>query len=493
MKKILSIIVFAIILFGCSEEFLDRQPEDVLSPGNFYSTAADIKAGLVGVYATQQAIHNHGGIYSVIELMSDDATLIGHTGNRTDYFYKTTSDSWPALWNNFFKMIVDANNVIYQIDNFENATPAQAVQLNAYRGEACFLRALSYFYLVRLYGPVPMFTEPWHDPGTAFGIGRTPVDKVYNDLIIPDLEYAVANCYKKGDAALGNEGARATKGAALTILGKVYLTLKDHSNAASTLKKLIVDKEAGNYSLIDNYGAIFRPENKFTDESIYEINFNVAAGMPSWYFRNVYSVGYNLYKITNWNQQYNGLSNLMEEFYNAEDWIRYEETVDSGWHATNNIINPLPIKQFPDLEVGAMGKYVNVGTDYNFIVTRYADALLMYAEALMFQNQKDLAVTYINQVRARVNMAPITAADLNIDRMLHERRMELTFEGHRYFDLVRTDKAIEYIQKALSTQEPPGYSFRVLRTEPIPETQLILPIPPAEIEKDQTLEQNPGY
>jgi hypothetical protein len=125
------------------------------------------------------------------------------------------------------------------------------------------------------------------------------------------------------------------------------------------------------------------------------------------------------------------------------------------------------------------------------MITRYADALLMYAEALMVLGQKDVAVSYVNQVRDRVDMAPITEADLDIDRILHERRMELAFEGHRYWDLVRTGKAIEYISRDLMSNV--DYEFRVFRAEPIPEYQLILPIPVAEIQKDETLTQNPGY
>jgi len=88
-------------------------------------------------------------------------------------------------------------------------------------------------------------------------------------------------------------------------------------------------------------------------------------------------------------------------------------------------------------------------------------------------------------------MAPVTAADLNIDRILHERRMELAFEGHRYWDLVRTGKAVEYISRDLMSNV--DYEFRVFRSEPVPEYQLILPIPVGEIEKDPTLTQNPGY
>src|SRR5690606_4616705 len=123
--------------------------------------------------------------------------------------------------------------------------------------------------------------------------------------------------------------------------------------------------------------------------------------------------------------------------------------------------------------------------------TRYADVLLMYAEALMVTGQKDEAAEYVNQVRRRVNMGEITGDELDIDRILHERRMELAFEGHRYFDLVRTGKAVEYLSRDLmSTNE---YEGRKFRNEPVPEYQLLLPIPVGEIEKDQTLTQNVGY
>ncbi len=179
----------------------------------------------------------------------------------------------------------------------------------------------------------------------------------------------------------------------------------------------------------------------------------------------------------------------MDEFVAYEEWTRYKVSVDSGWHATNNLITPIPLKMMPPLN--GIAAYDKIGSDYNYMITRYADALLMYAEALMVLGQKDEAATYVNQVRARVNMAAITAADLNIDWILHERRMELAFEGHRYFDLVRTGKAIEYISADLMSNN--DYEVRVFRAEPIPEYQLILPIPVAEIEKDQTLTQNPGY
>jgi len=254
------------------------------------------------------------------------------------------------------------------------------------------------------------------------------------------------------------------------------------------LKKLIVDREAGNYSLLTDYSKIWLPVNKFNSESIFEVNYNVAAGVPSFYYRNMSSVGVNKYKVTTISCQFAGCKNLMDEFVAYQEWTRYKVSVDSGWHAQNNLITPIPLKMMPPL--AGIVAYDKIGCDYNYMITRYADALLMYAEALM-ESDPGTAVIYINQVRSRVNMAPITVADLSVDRILHERRMELAFEGHRYFDLVRTGKAIEYISRDLRSNC--DYEARTFRSENIPEYQLILPIPVAEIEKDQTLVQNPGY
>jgi starch-binding outer membrane protein, SusD/RagB family len=489
MKNIFSIIAFALLMCGCSESFLDRQPEDALAPATFFKTPADIKTGLVGVYQPLQAIYNQGGLPTITENMSDDGTQ-PFAVSVYNNFYKDNTASAVTFWTAYYKMIVNANNIIDIIDKYVPKTDADGIIVKAYKGEASFLRAFAYFNLVRLYGDVPMVVKRWVDPGTAFGIGRTPVNDIYTKVIIPDLQYASENCYKKGDAAISTEGARVTQGAALTILGEVYLTLNDKTNAAAALKKLIVDKTAGTYSLMSDYATIWLPANKFKSESIFEINYNVTAGVPSYFFRNMSSVGSNKYGVTTISCQYAGCKNLMDEFVAYSEWKRYKVSVDSGWHAMNNLITPIPLKMMPPLDVATLKNYNNIGTDYNYMISRYADALLLYAEALM-TSDPGTAVTYINQVRARVSMAPIAVSDLSIDRILHERRMELAFENHRYFDLVRTGKAIEYISRDLRSNV--DYEKRVFRSEDIPATQLILPIPVGEIEKDQTLTQNPGY
>lgn len=490
MKKYFLLIVISIASFACSDEFLTKQPEDTLSSGNFYTNTDQLKMGLTGCYKSLQSIYNQNDLPLITELMSDDGKDF-YWSSVWHIFTKTNSNSQAEIWNNSYKMIVNCNSIIYQIDNYTAKNESEKIITKAYRGEASFLRALSYFNLVRIYGAVPKVVVPFDNPNLAFGIGRTSTSEIYNSIIIPDLEYAIANCYKKGDTALKNEEARATKGAALTALGKVYLTLHTYDKAAESLKQIIVDKSAGTYSLLTDFKSIFQPSNKFNAESIFEVNFNVAAGQPSYWFK---WMGTDISKKLSANSANQLLveHNLMRDFIYSHDLNRYIATVDSGkMPGASPPIQAWSKKFSPDPD--QIKNYTNTGTDYNYMVTRYADALLMYSEALFMLGKKDEALIYFNQVHAhpRTGLSPIVASELNIDQILHERRMELAFEGHRYFDLVRTGKAIDVISKDLMTKV--DYDVYVYIKEPISEYQLILPIPVGEIEKDPTLTQNSGY
>lgn len=494
-NKFLSLIIIGFALVSCSEDFLNRQPEDALSTDAFYNNPAEIKAGLVACYEPLQNIYSRNEMPQYLEISSDDGKDVLWQSN--DYlFKKTTANARPNFWRDHYKMIVNANNIIDIIDKYKPLNASEEALMAAYRGEASFLRALAYFNLVRLYGDVPKLTARLTNPSSAIGIGRTSVDVIYNTVIIPDLEFAAANCFTKGHTDLQGEEARVTKGAALTILGKVYLTMGDHANAASTLKKLVVDNAAGSYSLLPDFSMIHKSENKFNDESIFEVNYNATAGQPNFLFK----------WMTNENGYRYGIStgggpvimfNFMQEFVDDNDWIggqpdwtRYNATLDSGKLVGGSPeLQPWPKKFVP--ETSTISQYNITGTDNNYMVTRYADALLMYAEALVGINQAAQAVPYVNLVRARAGLNGITADQLDLEQILHERRVELAFEGHRFFDLVRTGKAIEKISWALMTRV--GYDQRIFTLEPIEEYQLLLPIPVGEIEKDASLLQNPGY
>lgn len=488
MKKILVILVLVGIISSCSEDFLNKYPEDSLSFGTYFKSPTEIKTGLLACYKRAQSVYNQNDLPLIIELMADDGKNL-EWNSVWHIFNKTNNNSQSAIWNNNYKMILNCNNIIDVVDKFKPKDAAEEAVIKAYKGEACFLRALGYFNLVRIYGDVPKVVEPFEDPKLAFGVGRTPVSNIYSEVIIPDLEFAAANCYKKGDAALKNEEARATQGAALTILGKVHLTLKDYTNAEAALKKLIVDKSAGNYSLLGNFSNVFQPNNKFNSESVFEINYNVAAGQPSSWFR---WMGWDIQKALG-TEAHNQLlveHNLMREFMKDNDKVRYIATIDSGKvPGATPWIQAWVRKLSPGPDV--IKTYAKTGTDNNYMVTRYADALLMYAEALYFLSRPDEAIIYFNQVRTRTGMPALTSAQLNLDAILHERRVELAFEGHRYFDLVRTGKAIEVISNKLMTKI--DLDDKIYINAPIPEYQLFLPLPVTEIEKDPTLAQNPGY
>lgn len=494
MKKLFSLIIFTATLVSCSEDFLDRQPEDTLSTGAFFNNPSEIKAGLVACYEPLQAIYSRNELPQYVEIIADDGRVVNSQSN--DYLFKKNSgNSRFSLWRDHYKIIVNANNIIDIINNYEPKNTAETALLNAYRGEASFLRGLAYFNLVRLYGDVPKVVERLNNPSSAIGIGRTSVSEIYNTVIISDFETAVANCFKKGDADLQGEEARVTKGAALTMLGKVHLFLGNNAKAAEVLKRLIVDKEAGNYTLLSNFSRIHLFENKFNDESIFEVNYNANSGQPNFLFK----------WMTNENGYRFGIAsgggpivmfNFLQEFVADNDWIsdpdwtRYNSTLDSGILLGGSPeLQPWPKKFVP--EKSTLSQYDITGTNNNYMVTRYADALLMYAEALLGMNQPGEAVAYINMVRERTGLNGISPDQLDLERILHERRLELAFEGHRFFDLVRTGKAIEKISYALMT--PIVYDTQIYTTEPIEEYQLLLPIPVNEIEKDASLVQNPGY
>ena len=494
MKKILFVLIISVCLFGC-DNFLTRFPEDQLTSDNFYTSLADYNKGLTGCYKTLQAIYNDADITGYGEIMSDDTREpgLGAWADPFKMFLKTNGNSISGIWTNDYKLIYNCNAFLENLAKFSPKNAVETAEAKAMEGEAHFLRGLAYFNLVRFYGDVPMVTKTFSSPGESYGLGRTPVAKVYSDVIIPDINIAVAQCYQKGAAQLKGQDARATSGTALYYLAKAYLQQGDFPNAQTALKKMIEDKQGGTFSLMTTYADVFDVSKKYNVESILEAGFSIAAGQPSNFYAHLgpdISTVMNVRNIVTGPAVY-GSCNLLSDFSASGEKDRFAATVDSG--KVSYAVPPLqPFRQKFAPKSADYVKYLNTKTDYNYMIARYADALLMYAECMWKAGNNTGALQYINQVRTRAKMAALPAnTTIDIDLILHERRMELTFEGQRFFDLVRTGKAISVLSKFLRTKV--GYDSPPVNNADIVPEQLLLPIPVSEIQKDPTLIQNPGY
>lgn len=490
IKRALRIFAVAclITLFGSCEDFIDKLPEDTLAPDNYFNNTEEMLSGVAGCYKVLQSIYQHDRMVRTVAYMGSTAKTI-QLNNVFRRFEKSVSNSEGNIYRDNFLMISRCNRMLKLLENTTIEGTIEKREVDAMKGECHFLRALAYFNLVRLYGELPLVIEEFASPLDAFGNGRSSVEDIYSKAIIPDFTMAAELCYKKDAPELTGQRARATKGSALMGLAKAYLTINKTEDAERVLKRLIVDKEGGEYGLLDDMSDVFKPDNKFNKESIFEVNYNVAAGQPSWFFtllQNDISFALGMTRSSGVITTHS----VLREFDDFGELNRFYATLDSG--VVNGVppIQAFPVKMAPPRDERAA--ITDIGSDYNFMVYRYADALLMYGEALM-RNGKD-GKPWIDMVRQRSGMPKLDDdpkfTDLDIYWILHERRMELLYEAHYYFDLVRTGKAVEILSDIL--MRIIDYD-NVPRSTPIPEYQLLLPIPVDEIEKDQSLVQNPGY
>lgn len=477
MKKYFLYILTVVILTSCSD-FLDLQPEFQVSENSFYKSADDIETALIGNYAELQDLHNASLLYlgelttdnaeiqwtspTVSEVESDEVNLTAANG-----FLNTT-------WTTCFSIISGSNNVLSRIDNldFNESLKGQL------KGESLFLRAYSYFYLVRIFGEVPIVEVAFRSPNEimAFDMSRKPVSEVYN-LIILDLTEA-ANLL---EGVEGLSKSRASTGAAKTLLGKVYLTLKQFDPAAGILKEVI---DSNRYSLENDYQKLFTNGNDELPESIFEIKYlsgNVGEGNS---FSSIFTPARFDMAIFPGNMQGSGRilpTPDMANSYEEGDLRRGLSIGDSVFLVTGEYEREIYGLKFVDFTTGIVGD-----GGINFTSLRYADVLLMYAEALNETDKIEEAHTYLNLVRDRAGLQALSGRSKAEFALVleKERRAEFFLEGHRWFDLVRTGR----IQVVMNTYfQDLGLNFSVADHE------LIMPIPLREIDIDPNLQQNPGY
>ncbi len=480
IKMRLWVILVPFLASGCSDNFLDLAPVSQLNGNSFYKTEADIKNALTATYGALQAPGIYYSSMHVIgDLRSDDTWIpnpnAGANLQEVDEFknnaFNTISSS---TWSAHYQGIQSANIVIDKIADVPMETSAKA----RYIGEAKFLRALMYFNLVRTFGDVPLVLEVINNPSEGYAYGREAAGNVYGQ-IVSDLKEAGAVLPEQVASA---EIGRATRGAAMALLGKVYLTLGQWDLAAQTLKALI---GMGTYQLLPNYANLFGASNENSRESIFEVQFKKgSSGEGSPYTNQFAPIGSGT-AVT-------GLGNPLGQNIPTDAIAAAYETGDLRKNAsmqTTYTLNGNTVTH------NYVAKYLgqpaaNLDSDNNWIVLRYADVLLMYAEAL---NELGFAANgeaflYLNQVRNRAGLASKTSNNADPSLQIasqaafrlaveQERRVELAFEGHRWFDLVRTNRALP-----------------VLASLGMKAHHVLLPVPNSQIEINPgVVTQNPGY
>ena len=479
--KSMGLLIVMSLLLTCNDA-LEEVPKAFLTPQNFYETAEDALLAVNASYdhmASGTSNRDFGGVYFnnywvVQAIASDEGYASG--ANNPQYSLPLTNFTWDAnngyledIWEDLYKTINVTNIALKQIPSIEMDQDLK----NRFLGECHFIRGLMYFELVRMFGDVPMSLQPTIDLSTI-GISRTSADKVYEQIII-DLKLARDQLpWAYTDVDKG----RATRGAAGGYLTKVYLTLGLWQNAIDEANIII---QSDVHDLMPNFSDIFKIENSNNKELLFSINFtlnNDAIWETSQF--NVRTLPVELNKNSlSWERPTQYLYDLFE----PSD-LRRDVTFRVQWTDNNSgetlTFDPHVFKYWDETaEPNASS------SSSDFFNLRYSDLLLMKAEAINeLSGPTNEAFELIDQVRER---AGLEALDISLNKeafreaILLERAKEFVFEGHRWFDLVRTGKLEEKVLLA-----KPDVIVDMGR-------HILFPIPQREINVNPNLVQNPGY
>lgn len=485
---------------------MELAPQNNLSAATFFKTEAQFDQALVGAYEQLRGIVTPGTFMD--EMRSDNT-----------FFTYYAPDRGPANWvediilfrdnpqttvtnsryRTDFSGIARTNAILDRIKDADLSDEAKA-RISA---QAQFLRAFYYFDLVTHYGGVPLHIKDVLSVDEAF-LPRASVEEVYAQ-IIADASAAIPNLPV---AASFPQSGRATKGAGKMLLAYAYMSKpqREYDKAEIELR----DITQMNYVLLDNYADVFTPQNKNNTESIFEIQYQQGDNgqqsdfafsfLPKTTNAEVLTgIPMNVLLRGGWNTP----TEEMVNSYEAGDErlpasIAIIEGTQSGdaftYEAEKSVVGylPTPGKTYRYF----IKKYLHppyireFNADDNWPVYRYAGALLLLAEALVEQGKADQALPFINAVRERADLDPLTA--VTAEDVANEMRHELAFENHRYTDLIRTGKAIEVLT-AHGQDMISKYSFIPANSFNVTQERLVYPIPFRELQLNSALVQNPGY
>ncbi|MEL7585693.1 MAG: RagB/SusD family nutrient uptake outer membrane protein [Prolixibacteraceae bacterium] len=466
-----SLLFSTLLLFGCSEEFLDvdsreeveaGDSEEVLSPEMYVN-------GVYGMFTDWNYAFSFLGVTEMISDNADKGSSPSDTGGDKDLLdnltFTSTAGSVRSMWQHWYKSIGRATQSIAYTEEFGLTDEGYR---NRLIGEAKFLRALNYFYLVRGWGDVPIQADDL--------VNRAPVADVYayieSDLLDAIEALPLKSAYPAKD--LG----RATKGAAQALLAKVYLYQEKWQQAYDMATTVI---NSGEYNLEPDYAVLWRASSENGAESIFEFQ---ARGESTAHGVQQYSQTQGARGTSGWGWGFNTPSqNLLDAFNQEGDEVRRDATIIfagelmfDGRQVDPGVENPMyNEKAYSSANAGAGD------TDKNIRYLRLGEIYLIQAEAANETDNEAAALTALNVIRLRAKLPALVTAGKDALRQAiwKERRLELAFEHDRWFDLIRTGQAATAMQAA-------GKQFVAGKHElfPIPEEQLI---------ETPEMTQNPGW
>lgn len=481
MKKYFYLIILIVFITAGCEETLDLTVQDRPTYENFYKSPEDALIAVNGIYNVLASPYLYNSnMWLIPDIASDDhraRTSLNDPNlhQLSDFSIKPDNKYIQEIWAGSYDGINRANVVLEKVPDivFEN---------NGYKnrllGEAKFIRGLLYFNLVRMFGDVPLVLKT-NFSTTQLDIERTKIDVVY-DTIIKDLEFAAKFLPKTYTSA--EDKGRATKGAALGLLSKIYLTQGEWALAVEKAEE-VMGLEV--YDLHPDYISNFKESHVNGQESIFEVQFY--SGDPAMQSRIVISALPIIYFFPAGVEIFLPTEDLFESF-DTNDYRRDVTFFEEYFYFINNTFEPHVWKHW-DQDVYGPRETGQSGA--NFPVLRYSEILLIYAEALAEEAQTPTQEAYdaVNLVRERArngddtilpDLSGLTLEQFR-DAVLEERRFELVNEGHRWFDLVRTGNLVDFVNTAKGSSADP---------QPI---HNLFPIPQRERNLNSKLTQNPGY
>jgi tetratricopeptide (TPR) repeat protein len=483
MKRIFNIalVMTTLICFGCTED-LDLYPLTARSEGNFYKNEEQMEMAVNEVQRVLANHYNGGGLPDLYgESFSDNTAFIiiglasDHPLQIMEYYIHQNNTVIGAAWDNCYSDIHKCNNLLFQLE--KNADLIDGSKLERMKGQAILVRSLIYFNMVRAWGAIP-YVDKKINYQEAYEYLRREPEIIYENLI-NDLNYSKEVL---PESYSGEDIGRVTKFGASAILAKIYLTIGDKEKAKSELEFIInsnmfsLDANGDGTINTGDLSHIFAPGTKNSKSSILEAQYMAGSN------------GHNSSHLVRY-------APFKGDFHLPDDNRTWQ---GGGWNTpTEDIINEFELND-PRKEISLNIGYISLGSGtmvnypytmkfydpnwnnpgQNFEIIRYADILLMYAEVT---NDPQ----YLNMVRERAGMPAFGTADYPSDKypslelaIEHERRIELCFEFHRFFDLKRNNRAVEVINGK-------GFEFN--------EDELLWPIPENAIDINPKLTQNPGY